>query len=1134
MNEDQLKELLHQEYKTENWKKITEFVFPNVSYFQKPQQIPIKGKFEGIAESFNLLGFVRLQDGKNLAIFEIKVADRVSLSSNRVQLRELVSEHINQDSNHGVLAIYEQGKEDYRFTFSAKSTAFDEEENDFVNIETDAKRFTYILGKNESCRTAASRFWELSTHKETATIQDVENAFSVERLNKEFFSKYKVYYEDFVQYITGKRYEKEKSKWVEKTITNPNPLHKTVFNSDDKLARNFVKLLLGRLVFIQFLQKKGWLGVPASNDIWADGEKDFLLNLYTRTKDKDQFHSLSLYPLFYRAFNTPNRPNDIFKLTGTRVPYLNGGLFENEYANSEDINFPAAYFENLLNFFGQYNFTVDENDALDHEVGIDPEMLGHIFENLLEDNKDKGAFYTPKPIVQYMCQESLIQYLKNYLQLQKKWPLDDSTAYYIENNIQNFVRKKIAGELINDFDEHLAKALKDVKICDPAIGSGAFPMGLLNEIFYCMNVLYKASPDVVGEIWEMDTWAPDVVKKNIIQNSIYGVDIEKGAVDIARLRFWLCLIVDEKVPTPLPNLDFKIMQGNSLLESYEGIDLSKIAGKKTSITENEVDLFGNPINMPTSIFDTKYIDNSNITDLIDSYFNTQLPNQKQELKQEIDTIIHNHIDYNLEFEENKILIAITNLKNSLDLVKVNRAHSKGIADKTTKAREKVTKDLECAQKKLDNFITKRKILHDLQKTTERPYFLWHLYFRDVFENGGFDIVIGNPPYGTSIKGDYRKYLERFKGKVPDYEIYYYFNELALEKVQSNGVLAYIIPNTFLFNVYASEYRKILLNNWDILCILDCTRFKIFTEATVFNCINIFKKADEKLSNIVGYKPTGMSSNFNHLISQQTTFVEKEILLKNNQNWGLVFKLDSKIINIVNSIRESSQKLDEVYPEFSQGLIAYDKYQGQKKEIIESRAYHYKTKMKPSLKNWLWGEDVTRFQVKWNNKEYIDYCSGIANPRDPKFFTGPRVLVREITNPAIFAAFTEKELYHDPAIIVIKESKKLSLLFLVGMLNSKLASFYHFNSSPKATKGGFPKILVEDIRNFPIPKDINSQIIEVIIDKVKSIITSKELGQETAAIEKVVDELMYKLYKLSYKDVLLIDPLFGISEKEYLK
>ena len=205
--------------------------------------------------------------------------------------------------------------------------------------------------------------------------------------------------------------------------------------------------------------------------------------------------------------------------------------------------------KSLLDFFASYNFTIDENDPDDAEVGVDPEMLGRIFENLLEDNKDKGAFYTPKEIVSYMCRESLIAYLQT--------GIDDEPT---KEAIRQFVTTHQVQEHLPENTDQL---LKDVKICDPAIGSGAFPMGLLKELFLCRTALEGISQHQAAEI-----------KKHIIQQNVYGVDIERGAVDIARLRFWLSLIVDEETPQALPNLDFKIMQGNSLLEQYKGVDLS--------------------------------------------------------------------------------------------------------------------------------------------------------------------------------------------------------------------------------------------------------------------------------------------------------------------------------------------------------------------------------------------------------------------------------------------------------------------------------------------------------------------------------------------------------------------------------
>lgn len=229
------------------------------------------------------------------------------------------------------------------------------------------------------------------------------------------------------------------------------------------------------------------------------------------------------------------------------MPYLNGGLFDKDNSFYNDIDFTADYFKNLLAFFEQYNFTIDENDPYDNEVGIDPEMLGHIFENLLEENKDKGAFYTPKEVVHYMCQESLIQYLRTHL---PECTEDESPATIA---LQNFIRKGETGDRTDrktfmvQQAKRIEKLLDSVKICDPAIGSGAFPMGMLQEIYKA-----KTNLDLTLDHTE--------VKKQIIQNCMYGVDIENGAVEIARLRFWLALVVDETTPHPLPNLDYKIMQ----------------------------------------------------------------------------------------------------------------------------------------------------------------------------------------------------------------------------------------------------------------------------------------------------------------------------------------------------------------------------------------------------------------------------------------------------------------------------------------------------------------------------------------------------------------------------------------------
>ena len=312
-------------------------------------------------------------------------------------------------------------------------------------------------------------------------------------------------------------------------------------------------------------------------------------NLFIQSEQQENYLEAVLEPLFFGILNTkPQERDTLFATKGWDrlllnewhdIPYLNGGLFECDDNDLLKCTFPSNYFSNLFAFFTEYNFTIDENDPNDAEIGVDPEMLGKIFENLLEDNKDKGAFYTPKEIVQYMCQEALISYLEPETSLSK-----ENIRLFVqspENNVKNIPKSE---------QEKLRKSLENVKICDPAIGSGAFPMELLNELLHCREALME------------EPYNRAEIKKNIIQNNIYGVDIEQGAVDIARLRFWLSIVVDEDTPSPLPNLDYKIMNGNSLLTTFNGkylnindnqkhANIQAIIAKKKSLQQLQKDYF---------------------------------------------------------------------------------------------------------------------------------------------------------------------------------------------------------------------------------------------------------------------------------------------------------------------------------------------------------------------------------------------------------------------------------------------------------------------------------------------------------------------------------------------------------------
>lgn len=986
------------------------------------------------------LGSMTTQDNYELGFFYYEMEDG-SVLRRKVGLRNLIRPYLGYGFD-AALAVFNDGT-NWRLSLIC----------DLKEDATSTKRFTYVFGDEKAYyKTPILRFESLRT--KANEFLEIKKAFSVEALSDDFFDEYRKQYAEFVKFLTGKEYVKKGKKWVEQKTGEPDAQYFTSFKKDDKLVRDYIKKMMGRIVFLYFLQSKGWLA----------GNLHYMHDLFYDASDevKGDFLDKVLEPMFFGLLNT--KPEDrssapLVNGVGVKyipnadeIPYLNGGLFQQEKIDEVDSVFPAGMFQSLFDFFDSYNFTIDENDPNDAEVGVDPEMLGKIFENLLEDNKDKGAFYTPKEIVRYMCQESLTAYLQT--------DIDDAE---VKEHIANYVKTNDVEELGGASSElamSIDQKLIDVKICDPAIGSGAFPMGLLRELYACRKSI---------EIFEEDNAAD--IKRHIIQNNIYGVDIEKGAVDIARLRFWLALIIDEKEPMPLPNLDFKIMQGNSLLESYKGVDLDVTSkklktGKDTKKTRGVLSLGFEETDVQKTI-----------QDLVKSYFSITDHTKRAQRRQQIDKYVK-------------------------DYIKI------------------------CAEgnHEVQDAVDKLEIPND-------QFFLWHTYFADVFEKGGFDIVIGNPPYGVSIKDDYRKAVVASWGNVPDYEIYYYFIVLAAPLLKEKGIMSYIIPNTFLFNTFAKHFREMLVEKWNVLEILDCTKFPIFESAVVRNAINLFQK-DSEGSKQVGYRNTANVTSFSDLLEREREFMTVESLLAMNQNWGLAYFLPTSIRNVVNLISSSPLTVKDVFPEISQGLIAYDKYKGQSEEIIKSRAYHSFI-YKDGLKKWLWGEDVTRYNLTWNGKEYIDYCNGIANPRNPSFFVGKRMLVREITNPSIFAALIEIEAYNDPSIIIVKESRDYPIEILVGIMNSKLATFFHFNHSPKATKGAFPKILVQDIKEYPLPK-VNldeRKILMRLVDDVTTIKKGKSIA-DTSALENQIDFLVYHLYGLTYDEVLIVDPETPISREEY--
>lgn len=749
---DILRKLFQSSFNLTQWYTFLQYFFNATELKEGPEKI-----IGSTSDNGYYLGNIDTTDSYRIGLFHYNIT-KGSVANRRVGLRNLVKSFINPTWGEfdAALVVFDSG-DHWRLSFIC----------DIKGEATSPKRYTYVFGSDDLLyRTPIERFNFLK--KKGISFENLKTAFSVEALSDEFFDRYREQYADFIQYITGKRFVKVGSKWEEKRLSEPNAALMGAFDYNEKKIRDYVKKMMGRITFLHFLQRKGWMC----------GDLNYMQNMFENSLYKNDYLDSVLEPLFFGILNTkPAEREALFAdydwdkslLNEWKdIPYLNGGLFERDKEDEPESRFPADYFKRLFQFFSEYNFTIDENDPNDAEVGVDPEMLGKIFENLLEDNKDKGAFYTPKEIVRYMCQESLIAYLETNTSIAK-------------DKIRQFVLSPEEG--VKDIPENkkpkLLSALENVKICDPAIGSGAFPMGLLNELLHCREVLSG------------DHYDRAEIKKSIIQNNIYGVDIEKGAVDIARLRFWLSIVVDEETPSPLPNLDYKIMQGNSLIESFMGVDLSKLTYEKEyKKDKGEISLFDNEKNRLQKT----------VSHLLFSYYCCSDHDRKMTLQQEISDTINKQLEA--------------------------QAYDSTILDK----------------------------LKTINLAENSNFFLWHTWFSDVFnrdDKEGFDIVIGNPPYVSAVNmartGEEKLlYKQSYPEATGAYDMYVLF--LLLGAKLSSNIYCWIIPNKLLVADYAKKTLHKLKAECGLEKTIDVSVYDVFKNASVYPIIVLGNKVSHERFN----------------------------------------------------------------------------------------------------------------------------------------------------------------------------------------------------------------------------------------------------------------------------------------------
>ena len=1049
---DSLRNLFQSSFNLAQWYSFLQYFFNASELKEKPERIIASTSDEGY-----YLGNINTSDSYRIGLFHYNIRQG-SVANKLVGLRNLVKSFINPTWGEfdAALVVFDSG-DHWRLSFIC----------DIKGEATSPKRYTYVFGSDDLLyRTPIERFNFLK--KKGISFENLRTAFSVEALSDEFFDKYREQYADFIQYVTGKRFVKVGSKWEEKILGEPDTALMQAFNHNEKKIRDYVKKMMGRITFLHFLQRKGWMC----------GDLNYMQNMFENSQYKDDYLDSVLEPLFFGILNTkPAEREALFADYGwdkslldewKDIPYLNGGLFERDEEDEPESRFPADYFKRLFQFFSEYNFTIDENDPNDAEVGVDPEMLGKIFENLLEDNKDKGAFYTPKEIVRYMCKESLIAYLETNTSIAKE-------------KIRQFVLSPEEG--VVDIPENkkpkLLAALEEVKICDPAIGSGAFPMGLLNELLHCREALS-------GERYDRAE-----IKKSIIQNNIYGVDIEKGAVDIARLRFWLSIVVDEETPSPLPNLDYKIMQGNSLIESFMGVDLSKLTYEKGHKKDKgEITLFD----------DEKNRLQKRVFQLLKAYYSCSDHDRKVKLQQEISDTINKQLEAQAYDP-----VILEQLK------KINLAEN-------------------------------------------NKFFLWHTWFSDVFnrndDKNGFDIVIGNPPYIQlqNNGGELAKLYEdcRFQTFAKTGDIYCLFYEKGWQLLCQQGHLCFITSNKWMRAGYGEKMRGFFAKHTNPKYLIDFAGVKIFDNATVDTNILIFGKGKNEYQTrcaVTDKLNKDSLKNLSDFVQQQSV----ECRFESFDSWVILSPIEQSIKRKIESVGTPLKDWDiKIYRGVLTGYNDAFIISTEKRDEILANCQTEDERLRTAelIRPILRGRDIKRYGYDWANlwiinthngikgvkpridineypavkahlDQYWDKISKRADKGDTPYnlrncaylddFFKPKVMWK-IIGCNINFSFNDGTMICNNAVNIMTGQRNQLLQFL-GLMNCKLFDWYLKLTTEAEVQGGGIQLYVTTLEKTLVKLDFPMYLSEVINQRVNGIATDTD-----------VDNIIFEAYKLTQEEI----------------
>lgn len=1212
----------------------------NVTVKMKNEYSHIRKEYMDYIESYQEYCDYQDNDGQKIYIIAVKIKNineytgkEIDPVKARGKQRDFLAGILRERKRDGALAVfYNENELHWRISLVKLDYAFTLD--GLKEILTPAKRFSYVVGKNENNKTAIDQLYLLSKLDETPTLKELEETFKLEKVTDDFFKSYKE------KYLQLKEHLEKESSFMKLASSQIN-------ETQESFVQGFTKKLMGQIAFLYFLQKKGWLGVnrvpkelnnaefnriyqnasekgkiilnesyilddfekyklhsriksfsEEDSEIlancfknireydspWGNGDKKFIRTLFDRhiainskTGKNKNFFDDYLEPLFYSCLNVNRGESDYFSLFNCRIPYLNGGLFEayGEYNWKEtSFHIPDEIFSNnvdgILDIFDRYNFTISENEPYETEVAVDPEMLGKVFENLLDinDRKSKGAFYTPREIVHYMCKESLEKFLINKIDgiskidIEYLIQLGEFTKGYDQHIFEIDYIKSIKEEIefipswgMPKFVRENAKLIDDVlkscKVADPAIGSGAFPLGMLTEIVKARNTLtmyiiiqegLELSKTDIKKYWELKRRKENDrslynLKLNTIENSLFGVDLEPSAIEIAKLRLWLSIVVDTASESikPLPNLDFNFRCGDSLVEDYYGIKLfdETILNKKLPKKNDD--------KMKIEFTEEEKL--QNIITLHHQFFNPYVKDKKG-LKEQIEDLEWKLIE--------------TNLYKNNEFLKI----------------EEIKK---------------------LQGKNQKPYFIWKLEFGEVFrDNGGFDIVIGNPPY-LRVQGIKEfnpelaeTYKEKYKSATGSYDLYVLFTERALQLVKNNGIVNFIMPHKWTNASFGKGLREVIGLGKYMSKFISFGSYQVFNASTYTSLIWL-EKTENQFMNYYEFNKDitdnkMLESSLNSLIDKSYVKMDnlelKPLEVKKGNKisykdklWNFMPKDNKKIIDRINNHQRKCESIftsmfqgiatskDSVYflhdcKEIDNNLI--EGYSQELEEIITIEKGIVKPLLKGDMvhrydslvtdkyiiypynnENELYSEDYLKknYPLCWNyfklnetilkdregGKFNIDDWFQFGRKQGMKYANFEKLMAPDISLGCNFS-YDKKGYFYSTTTVygyVKKDNIQESYKFLMSILNSKVLWYYLVNTGAVMANGYF-RFKTNYIKPFPIP-EINdlerTKPFEILVDYITFLKKEKSKFNNFVVspdylisfYEDILNSMVYELY-----------------------